>query len=247
MVLWQIIGATALVSIVSLVGVLFLSLKQKNLDFVLAMLVSLSAGTFLGAAFLDLLPEALEGIDARSAFLFSLIGILAFFVTEKIITWHHHHVSHEHVKEKPVGYMNLIGDGVHNFFDGVAISAAFMASPALGIGTTIAVLIHEIPQEIGDFSLLLYSGFSRTKAIAFNLLSGVVAIFGGIAFYYASSTVANLQFYGLALASGMFIYMAAADIVPELHKETNPRNSLLQLAMMLIGIAIISAIVSFVE
>ena len=138
-----------------------------------------------------------------------------------------------------LGTLTLVGDGVHNFFDGVAIAAAFMVSPPLGITTTFAIALHEIPQEIGDFGLLLYSGYTPAKALAFNLLSALAAVAGGVGFFFFSSYVEHLEAYALAMTAGMFIYIASADLLPELHKEKKARASALQLALMLLGAAAI--------
>ncbi len=249
MVLELIIAATVAVSLVSLVGVLVVSGSRQEQTTLL--LVSLAAGTLLGAAFLDLLPHAVEqsGEAFGIVFQLALLGFLVFFVLEKIIHWHHHHAArHEYAAaEKPVGYLNLIGDALHNFFDGIAIAAGFLLSPAVGITTTIAVALHEIPQEIGDFSLLIYSGFSRAKAIYLNLLSALAAIAGALVFYFAAPLVENLEVLGLAFTGGMFIYLAAADIVPELQREKTPAKSAMQFAAMFTGIAVIWLVATFLE
>ena len=242
MVLEQIILATLAVSLISLVGIVLIF--RKDYEGLVLPLVSFSAGTLLGAAFLDLLPEALEVSGAREAFAMALAGLLVFFTLEKVILWHHHH-SHSHQKEKPVGYLNLVGDGLHNFFDGAVIAAAFISSPALGIVTTIAVILHEIPQEIGDFSLLLYSGFSVKKALAYNLLSALAAVAGAMLFYYASGVVAGLQAFGLSFTAGMFIYIALADLVPELHKEKGIASAIQQLFLITAGAAAIYFIATY--
>ncbi len=244
MVLEQIILATVLVSLVSLVGIFLLGVKVK-IEPILFFLVSFATGTLLGAAFFDLLPEAIRQIQTETTLLLAFVGLMVFFALEKIILWHHHHDSHSRVKEgkppheKPVGYLNLIGDGLHNFFDGVAIAAAFIASPAVGIATTLAITLHEIPQEIGDFSLLLSSGFTVKKALLFNLLVGLTAVAGGILFFYFSNLIANIQSYALAFTAGMFLYIATVDLVPELHKETKISNSIAQLLLILLGAATI--------
>jgi zinc and cadmium transporter len=140
-----------------------------------------------------------------------------------------------------------VGDAVHNFFDGVAIAAAFLVNVPLGVTTTIAIALHEIPQEIGDFALLLYSGFSRMRALAFNLLSALAAVAGGVLFYYFSGSVEHLEAYALAFTGGMFIYIAGVDIFPELHKERDARRSLLQLVCVLAGAALIWIIARYLE
>ncbi len=248
MVLELIIAATIAVSLASLAGIALLFSKKEIEEKVLFLLVSLSGGTLLASAFLDLLPESLGDLPAKSALVVSLLGILVFFVLEKLIVWHHHHhADHGKGKEKPMGYLNLVGDALHNFFDGVAISAAFIASPALGFTTTLAVLLHEIPQEIGDFSLLLYSGFTRGKALLFNLGSALFAVIGALLFYFASPVIENLSAFGLAFTAGMFIYIATADIVPELQREKVPGKSALQFVFVLVGIALIWIVTTFLE
>lgn len=247
MVLETIILATLLVSLVSLVGVVILSLKEKTLHAVIFILMSLATGTLFGSAFLDLIPESIEKINTHSALLTVLLGLIVFFIVEKLIYWHHHHHSKHGKKEKPLAYLNLIGDAVHNFFDGAAIAASFMVNTELGITTTIAIIAHEIPQEIGDFSLLIYSGFTRTKALFFNLLSALTAVIGAVVFYYSSSFIENSEALGLAFTAGVFIYIAGADIMPELQKELNVKKSIIQLAAMLLGIALIWTVVVYLE
>lgn len=253
MALAYIVAATVLVSLVSLVGVLALRMREQSLKLLIFFASSFSAGTLLAGAFLDLLPESLEIAGSEKAFPIALLGVVAFFVLEKFILWHHHHSPHKNLREVkrsevlPLGYLSLLGDGLHNFFDGIAIAAAFITSVPLGITTTFIVMMHEIPQELGDFGLLLYSGFSRKTAAAFNLASGLLAVLGGAIFYYFSSQAQDLEGLGLAFTSGMFIYIAAADIVPELHKEKEAKKSALQLAFVLLGIGLIWMVVRFFE
>ncbi|MFH0971633.1 MAG: ZIP family metal transporter [Candidatus Micrarchaeota archaeon] len=248
MVLEYIIAATVLVSLISLIGILILQVRRGWADRLLFFFVSFAAGTFLGAAFLDLLPEALEACNAQNALYYTLGGILVFFIIEKVVHWHHHHSMHKKSEMhgiKPLGYLNLIGDGLHNFFDGVAIAASFMASMPTGITTTIAVIFHEIPQEIGDYTVLIYSGFKPKRALALNLLSALSAVLGALAFYYFAAFVENFAQIALAFTAGMFIYMATTDLVPELHKEVDPGKSALQLIFILAGIGTIWAVATF--
>lgn len=246
MVLEWILGATLLVSLVSFVGALTLPLKEKTTTLLLTGLVSFATGTMLGAAFLDVLPEAIETIEPLHALQVALAGIVIFFIVEKIIYWHHHHGTHGK-EEKPLAYLNLIGDGIHNFFDGAAIAASFLSGTEIGIAATLAIILHEVPQEMGDFSLLLYSGLTKTKALFFNFLSALSAILGALIFYYFASSVKNLEGIGLAFAGGMFIYIATADLLPEIQKETEIKKSIGQLALILLGIATIGAITTFLE
>ncbi len=247
MVLLLIVAATVLVSLISLLGIALLKLGLSSIsrDRTLSYFVSFSAGAMLAAAFFDLLPESLESAGPRATASFALFGILAFFLLEKLIHWHHHHTDRGcpgKSKVKALGYMVLLGDGLHNFFDGVAIAAAFLVSVPVGVTTTIAVSLHEIPHELGDFSLLLYSGFSARTAAFYNLLSALAAVFGGIAFYYLSGLVSNLQGFALAFTFGNFLYIATVNLVPELHKEPDARKSLIQFLLLLFGIGAILAL-----
>lgn len=241
-----ILGATVLVSLVSFAGVVLLPYKGKTARMLMFAFVVFAVGTLLGAAFLDLLPEAIESADVSLVMQAVLAGILTFFIIEKVLYWHHHHGEHVE-KEKPLAYLNLFGDGLHNFFDGAAIAASFLASTELGITTTIAVVLHEIPQEVGDFSLLLYSGLSRGKALLFNFLSALVAVIGALVFYYSSSIIGDLKPLGLAFTAGMFIYIATVDMLPELQKEPRFRKSLAQFFFIMLGIAAIWLITAFLE
>lgn len=240
MVFFEIVAAVLVVSAASLVGVpFFLGRKPSERHFFL--LVSFAAGTLLGAAFLDLLPEAMAAGGVQPALVAALAGLLVFFILEKVVLWHHHH-GHGHAGEKPIGYLSLAGDALHNFFDGTAIAAAFLVSPPLGVATTIAVLLHEIPQELGDFSLLIYSGFSTRQAILFNLLSAFTALVGALVFYFAAGFLQGFEALGLAFTAGMFIYIATADLVPELHKERDSARSLQQFSLIIAGIAAIGLV-----
>ncbi len=240
MVFFEIVAAVLVVSAASLVGVpFFLGRKPSERHFFL--LVSFAAGTLLGAAFLDLLPEAMAAGGVQPALVAALAGLLVFFILEKVVLWHHHH-GHGHAGEKPIGYLSLVGDALHNFFDGTAIAAAFLVSPPLGVATTIAVLLHEIPQELGDFSLLIYSGFSARQAILFNLLSALTALVGALVFYFAAGFLQGFEALGLAFTAGMFIYIATVDLVPELHKERDSTRSLQQFSLIVAGIAAIGLV-----
>jgi zinc and cadmium transporter len=233
--------AVGAVSAVSLIGITTLSLRQDFLKRTLFLLISLAAGALLGDAFIHLLPEAFE--EAGNPLLVSLValaGILSFFLLEKFLHWHHSHgddeFSEQHAQIHPVGHLVLASDGVHNLVDGLAIGAAFMVSTEIGIATTIAIALHEIPQEIGDFGLLIHAGFSRMKALVFNFLSALTAFIGlGLAFWLSSlsDTLAPLI---AAFAAGNFIYIALADLVPELHKTTDGNRSLLQFFVILAGL-----------
>lgn len=239
MVLEYIIAATFLVSLISLVSVAFFFVDKKKMGSIIFYLISFSAGTLLGAAFFDIIPEAAEKLGTAT-FEIVFLGIIAGFVMEKIIHWHHHHhVDHKGEHHHPMGALTLMGDAFHNFFDGVAIAAAFLVNVPLGIATTIAVASHEIPHEIGNFSLLLYSGYTRKRALFFNFLTALTAIAGGLLFYFFSGVVSNFESIALAFTAGTFIYVSSADLIPELHKEKGAKSSGMQLLLMAAGAAVI--------
>ncbi len=223
--------STFLVSIISLIGTVLLSLKENVLKKILLVLVSFASGALLGGAFFHLIPESFSSLD-ESVFVAVVLGVVVFFLLEKSL-WRHCHERACPVH--PFAYLNLVGDGVHNFIDGVAIAASFLTSEPLGIITTVAVLMHEIPQELGDFGVLLYGGFTRAKALFFNFLSAVLAITGALFAFFFSPFLPNTA-HILAFTAGSFIYIATTDLIPELHKETNVKNSIAEVVFFLFGI-----------
>ncbi|HLC74893.1 MAG TPA: ZIP family metal transporter [Candidatus Nanoarchaeia archaeon] len=231
------------VSVVSFVGVLSLSFSHGVLQRVVTILVSISAGTLIGDAFLHLLPES---ADVPWAWYAVICGILVFFVLEKFIHWHHHHPAreHAHLGHHPthLGIMNLMGDALHNLIDGLIIAGSYLVSVPVGVATTIAVILHEIPQEFADFGVLLYSGMSRTKALLMNFVSAAFAILGAvIGMVLGGRSELFLQLI-VPLAAGGFIYIAGVNLLPELHKETRLRASFLQFLGLLAGIGIMVAL-----
>jgi zinc and cadmium transporter len=246
--------AVVVVSLLSLVGVLALSLKKDTLENILFILLSFSAGSILGAAYLDLLPEAVEffGEEQLSIVVFYVtLGFLTFFFLERFIYWYHGHGHTDHpgvdekCRENPVMtvkdfvYLNLIGDGIHNLIDGMIIAAGFFISIPVGLAATVAVAFHELPQEIGDFGVLVYGGFTRHKALLFNFLSALTAIVGVVASSYFSAHIENFVGYLIALAAGGFTYLAASELIPEIQQEKNVVKSMIQFALFLLGIALI--------
>ena len=204
-VLLWIILATFIDGLVSLAGVFSLWVKEKLLNRIVFILVAFSAGALLSGAFFHLLPESLESLDAMKVFGFVLIGFILFFLIEKFLHWHHCHKTE--CKVHPFTYLILIGDGVHNFFDGLIIAASFFVSVPFGIVTTLLILGHELPQELGDFAVLVYGGFSKTKALIYNFLSQLTAIIGGVVGYFLSTSIENIVPYILPFAAGGFIYI----------------------------------------
>lgn len=236
--------ASFFTSLVSLVGVFFLSFSVRRLEKILMFLVSLSAGTLLGNAFLHLLPEALEGgmtvggINNGTVWFGVLAGIIIFFILEKIVHWRHCHIptSSEHVHS--LGVMNLVGDGLHNLIDGMIIAGAFLLDVRLGVITTVAVISHEIPQEIGDFGVLIHAGYTVNKALLFNFISGLASLLGALLAIAFSFYLDNFIEFIIPIAAGGFIYIASSDLLPELKKECRVSKSLFQLLGIFIGLSL---------
>lgn len=235
MVLLHIIIATALISLISFVGVFSLSLKAKRLDKILLFMVGLSAGAMMGGAFLHLIPESVE-MNGGMVFTYVLAGFVLFFLMEKVIHWRHCHKRG--CKIHTFAYMNLVGDAVHNVIDGLIIAASFVVSIPLGIATTIAVALHEIPQEIGDFGVLVHGGFKRDTALFLNFAIGLTAVIGGIAGFYLAGFSANAVQFLLPFAAGGFIYISASDLIPEIRKELDVLKSLIAIGIFILGILI---------
>lgn len=226
-----------IVSLISLVGIFTFSLKEKILKEILLIMVSFSAGALLGGVFIHLLPEmnVQQGFSLKQS-LFILMGIMFFFILEKLICWRHCHLPSSKIHPHHLGIMNLIGDGFHNFIDGMIISAAFITNFSLGISTVIAVSLHEIPQEIGDFSVLIYAGFPKNKALFYNFLSALTAILGALFILSFGSRFHYLINFLIPFTAGGFLYIASSDLIPELKKETGIKKSIFQLAGLLLGI-----------
>ncbi len=242
------LGSVVIVSLCSFVGVLSLYLAQKQMSRYLLLLVSLSAGTLLGGAFLHLLPEAVEehGFTLQISFAV-LAGILIFFVLEKYIQWRHCHIPSHKGHQHHIGTLNLIGDGLHNFLDGIVIAGSYLASVPAGIATTIAVILHEVPQEISDFGVLMYSGLSKGKALFYNFLSALAAVLGAVLMLVLGTRLESLVTFIVPFAAGGFIYIATADLIPELQKKCDlPRESFAHLVALVIGVLLMFA-VTFLE
>jgi zinc and cadmium transporter len=233
------LASVILVSAISLIGLATLAIQAQRLQRMLFVFVSLAAGSMFGDVFIHLLPEAYTQSSAASTTALTVIaGIFAFFMLEKLLRWRHEHVVNAHTPIQPAGYLNLVADGIHNCIDGMLIGASYSASLPLGIATTTAVILHEIPQEIGDFGVLLQAGFSAPRALLFNLFSASLAIVGMLAAALASANIASFTRVMLPLTAGSFIYMAGSDLLPELHKELTATKSLLQLVAMGLGVGL---------
>jgi len=228
-----------IVSLISLIGVFTFAISAEKIKKLLIYFVSFAAGSLLGDAFIHLIPEAFESVENKILLSSSILaGILAFFVMEKFLHWRHCHevacADHPH----PFSYVLLAGDALHNFIDGLVIAASYLVSIPVGIATTLAVVFHEIPQEIGDFGSLIYGGFKKSKALLFNFLTALTAIAGALIVLVLQISGGQLTKFLIPFAAGGFIYVASADLIPELHKNTNPRISAVQFASFVLGIAL---------
>ena len=214
-------------------------------------MVSYAVGTMLAVAFLELLPEAFMQTDSiEGLFAVTLAGVLAFFLLEKAALWRHRHehaANHgagahaPHETRHRTGLLIIVGDGIHNLVDGVLIAAAFLTDIRLGIATTIAIVAHELPQEIGDFMVLLHAGYERRRALMLNLASSLAAVIGGVVGYFALESARQATPYVLVLAAASFIYIAVADLIPDLHRSSDSRSTAWQVALIAAGVTTIAA------
>jgi len=225
------------VSVVSFIGVLTLVLKRNLLNKCIFILVSLAVGALLGDVFIHIIPEAYETIN-NPTFISLLIigGILIFFILEKVLHWHHHTLEHAEEHHHPIGKMILLGDGVHNFIDGLIIATSYMISIEVGVATTIAVILHEIPQEIGNFGVLIHAGYKTGKALWYNFLSALTAVAGAVIALLLGNVTEQFALWLLPITAGGFIYIALSDLIPELHKEHRLNQGLIQVVAIIIGV-----------
>lgn len=242
-IFFYILIATVFISLISFAGVFVLFLKEKLIDKVVLVLVSFSAGALLGGAFLHLIPETIENVgetESLKIFLYVLFGFVVFFMLEQFIRWHHHHNVHcdDCPKVAPFSYLILISDAIHNFIDGFIIAASFIISFPVGIATSLAVAFHEIPQEIGDFGILIYGGFAKIKALFLNFLSSITVILGGVIGFFLSEKIGSSIVFLLPFAAGHFIYISAADLIPEIKHKESFKKSIVHLFAFLLGIGL---------
>lgn len=234
--LFYIIIFTLIGSILSLVGSFFLLIKRDITELFSNQLVNFAAGVLIAVAFLDLLPEASEIAGGSKIFLPTLVGFISFFFAERFIQWFHYH--HAHGQSSNI-LLILIGDGVHNFIDGVVIAASFLTSIPLGITTSIAVAAHEVPQEIADMSVLLNGGLSKSKALFYNFVSALTALFGAMLAFFFASVIEPYLYVFLALTAGFFIYISAADLIPDLHEKFAKSRQFWPVLMFVLGILVV--------
>lgn len=236
------LGALVVISGLSLIGGLTLVVAPKTLKRGLIVLVAFAAGALLGDAFIHIIPEVAEssaGFDLKAS-LMIITGVLTFFVLEKTLHWHHSHMPTEEVMH-PVATMNLVGDGLHNFIDGAIVAAAFAVAPEVGVATAIAVGLHEIPQELGDFGILVHAGVTPRRALLLNLATGLASLLGGVLTLLLAS-VASIGETLLPFTAGAFVYIASTDLIPELHKEPEPGKSLIQAVSLIVGVGTMVAL-----
>lgn len=248
-ILLFIIIATFLISLISFVGALTLFLKENLLNRILLFLVAFSAGALLGGAFLHLIPESLLSAGPNEEkimeiFLFFILGFCLFFIMEQFIRWHHHH-SANHPDIRPFSYLILFSDALHNFIDGLVIAGSFIVGTGTGLITSLAVVLHEIPQEIGDFAVLIYGGLKKKQALFFNFISASLAILGGVVGFFVFKGMNNVSFL-LPFTAGSFTYIAASDLIPQIKEELGIKKSTVHFLLFLAGIVMMFLMKTFV-
>ena len=227
--------ASTIVSLISLIGVFALLIKDDLLQKIILYLVAFAAGGLIGGAFLDIIPEAAEYVkDITQLFLYVILGYMLFFILEKYLHWRHCHSKECSVHR--FTYLNIIGDIVHNFCDGLIIGTVFLINIKVAVATTLAIIFHEIPHELGNFTVLVYGGFSKLKALSFNFLSSLFAIAGTLVGFYFAGKVSGFSAVLLPAAAGGFVYIASCDLIPELHKEVDGKKSALIMVSFAAGI-----------
>jgi zinc and cadmium transporter len=239
---------SSLGSVISLIGgALLLSRKEFAHEFS-HLLAPFAAGTLLGTAFLDLLPEAMENSSGKQPFAFALGGLLAFFLLERFVRWFHHHHEHDDQPHDTATVPLIVfGDSLHNLIDGIVIGGTFLVGIPMGMVTTLAIAAHEIPQEIGDFGLLLNRGLSRGRVLTYNLLSALMTVVGAVLAWALGHRIANALPVFLGCAAGFFIYIAASDIIPEIHRQHRTRFAIIETLLLLAGVGVVTFTVSILH
>ena len=238
--------SVAIISLISLIGVFALALKEEKIKKISLFLVSFAVGGLFGDALIHLLPESFEklGLNLETSLLV-IFGIFIFFVLEKFLRWQHCHEidCQEHVRS--FAAVSLIGDAIHNLIDGMLVAASFMVSLPVGLATTLAVIFHEIPQELGNFGILIHSGLTAKKALLFNFLTALTAILGAVITLAVGSRLEGFSLILLPITAGAFLYLAGSDLLPQLHQESKPSTSLWQMILMLLGVGIMASLTIF--
>ena len=233
--------STFSISLIAWIGVLVLFFKEAFLKKIILFLVSFSAGALIGGAFFHLLPEAIEELGFNfNIFIYFVLGFSIFFFLEQFISWHHcHQMPNEH--KKPFTYLVLISDAVHNFIDGIVIGVAFLVDIKVGMATWLAVLLHEVPQELGDFGILIHGGWQKNKALLFNFLSALTIVLGGILAYFMNEKLEII--FLLPFAAGSFTYIASSDLIPEIKNHKCLKNNILHFLFLLLGLILTLGII----
>lgn len=235
--LLPIILAALAESLVSFSGGFLVLFRESVARWVAHRVLGFAIGALIGVSFFDIIPEAIGSLGLRSTFAYLALGIFIFFAAEKLLRWYHHHEGHES-EIRPFTTLILFGDAIHNFIDGIALAVSFLVSIPLGLATTAAVLVHEVPQEVADFGVLLRGGYSRRAALWANFLISLTTILGALVGYAAGSLLSWLLPYVLAIIAGNFLYIAMSDLIPETHEETGAAHLAVQLLLMAAGIAV---------
>ncbi len=232
----NIIIANLVVSSISLMGIIFLLIKEDLFNKLLFFLISIAAGALIGGSTLHLMSHSFSKIDTTPSFLLFISGFASFFFLERVLRWRHCHEFGCRVH--PVTYLSLIGDSIHNFIDGIVIASSFLINFKFGVITTLIVIAHEIPQELSDYAILVYGGMGKLKALMYNFITGLACFIGGILGYFILKGE-NLIFYLLPFVAGNFFYISASDLIPELHNETNLKKSINSFLFFILGILLI--------
>ncbi len=248
MIFFYALISVTVVSLLSLLGAIFIVFQRKLIESLTTYMLAFSSGILLGTTFYDLIPEGYIHIQ-ESIYTWVIVGVVTFFILEKFIHWHTHVEEAEVDKgsKKHVAYLTLIGDGIHNFLDGAIIGVTFLTSIPLGITTTIAVVAHEVPHELGDFFLLIYGGFSNKKALWYNFLSALTAILGTIIIFVFSKEILRFSPYLVGFAAGNFLYIAASDLIPELHQKHHVVTSIIQTVCLVASIILIATVSKYLQ
>lgn len=245
MVFFYVILAALAESIVSFSGGFFVLFRESFARMVSHRVLGFAIGALIGVAFFDIIPEAEEMLGLETTLWYVVFGITLFFAAEKLLRWYHHHEGHES-EVRPFAELILLGDAIHNFIDGVAIAVSFLVSVPLGAATTVAVLVHEVPQEVADFGVLIRGGYSRAKALWYNFLISLTTILGAILGYFAAQALTWLLPYVLAIIGGNFLYIAMSDLIPETHEESGALHLVIQIFLMIAGLFTIYALGAYV-
>jgi len=240
-------ASVIVVSLISFVGLLALSMREDLVRKYIFIFISVAVGALLGDALIHLIPEAIEAsTNVTLTSILIILGILFFFILENFLHWHHHGEDKEEAHIHPVGKLVLFSDGIHNFMDGVIIGASYLVSIPIGLATTLAVILHEIPQEVGDFAVLLHAGYTKRRALWLNFLSALTAVLGTVMLFAISGVAELSSKFFLPIAAGGFIYIAVADLIPELHKTKETKYSILQIIAVVAGVSAMIAL-TFLE